>query len=107
MPSTDNKTLIVAFRTGRLGNRLLLFAHVIGFAAVHGYRVVNVAFHAYAHLFENTRWDIYCRYPVARRRPSASRGFSTSSSAGPASGTTVFRSWAKACSRSGRFPARP
>jgi|ERR1039458_1196756 hypothetical protein len=68
MPSTDNKTLIVAFRTGRLGNRLLLFAHVIGFAAEHGYRVVNVAFHTYAHLFENTRRDIYCRYPLARRR---------------------------------------
>jgi hypothetical protein len=68
MPSTDNKTLIIAFRTGRLGNRLALFAHVIGFAAEHGYRVVNVAFHSYAHLFENTRRDIYCRYPVARRR---------------------------------------
>jgi hypothetical protein len=51
-----------------LGNRLVLFANVIGFAAEHGYRVVNPAFHTYAHLFENTRRDIYCRYPVARRR---------------------------------------
>lgn len=68
MPSADNKTLIIAFRTGRLGNRLTLFANVIGFAAEHGYRVINPAFHTYAHLFENTRRDIYCRYPVTRRR---------------------------------------
>jgi hypothetical protein len=105
----DQKLLIIAFRTGRLGNRWLRFAHVIGFAAEHGCRVVNVAFHSYAHLFENTRRDIYCRYPVARRwslfdpmmsrRPFARRGFSTSSSAAPASGMTVFRSWVKACSR--------
>jgi hypothetical protein len=68
MRSADNKILVVGLRTGRLGNRLVLFANVIGFAAEHGYRVVNVAFHSYAHLFENTRRDIYCRYPVARRR---------------------------------------
>jgi hypothetical protein len=68
MRSADNKLLVVGFRTGRMGNRLVLFANVIGFAAEHGYRVVNVAFHSYAHLFVNTRRDIYCRYPVARRR---------------------------------------
>lgn len=68
LPSAHSKILIVGFRTGRLGNRLMLFANVIGFAAEHGYRVINVAFHSYAHLFENTRRDIYCRYPVARRR---------------------------------------
>src|SRR4029077_8021133 len=49
-------------------NRLVLFANVIGFAAEHGHRVVNVAFQSYAHLFENTRRDIYCRYPAGRRR---------------------------------------
>ncbi|MGA2786517.1 MAG: alpha-1,2-fucosyltransferase [Verrucomicrobiota bacterium] len=68
MRSADNKILVVGFRTGRLANRLVLFANIIGFAAEHGYRVVNVAFHSYAHLFENTRRDIYCRYPIARRR---------------------------------------
>jgi hypothetical protein len=68
MSSADKKILIVAFRTGRLGNRLTLFANVIGFAAEHGYRVINPAFHTYAHLFENTSRDIYCRFPVARRR---------------------------------------
>ena len=64
----DHKTLVVGFRTGRLGNRLTLFANVLGFAAEHGYRVINLAFHSYAHLFETTRRDIYCRFPVARRR---------------------------------------
>jgi hypothetical protein len=68
MRSADNKILVVGLRTGRLGNRLVLFANVIGFAAEHGHRVVNVAFHSYAHLFEATRRDIYCRYPVDRRR---------------------------------------
>jgi hypothetical protein len=68
MRPADHKVLVVGFRTGRLGNRLTLFANVIGFAAEHGHRVVNVAFHSYAHLFENTRRDLYCRYPVARRR---------------------------------------
>ena len=68
MRSADNKILVVGLRTGRLGNRLVLSANVIGFAAEHGHRVVNVAFHSYAHLFEATRRDIYCRYPVARRR---------------------------------------
>jgi hypothetical protein len=67
MRPINNKTLVIAFRTGRLGNRLVLFAHVIGFAAEHGCRVVNFAFHSYAHLFENTRRDLYCRYPVAPR----------------------------------------
>lgn len=68
MRSPDHKLLVVGFRTGRLGNRLALFANVIGFAVEHGYRVVNPAFHTYAHLFETTCRDIYCRYPVARRR---------------------------------------
>ena len=68
MRSADNKILVIGLRTGRLANRLVLFANVIGFAAEHGHRVVNVAFHSYAHLFESTRRDIYCRYPVARHR---------------------------------------
>jgi hypothetical protein len=68
MRPADGKLLVVGFRTGRLGNRLTLFANVIGFAAEYGHRVVNPAFHTYAHLFETTRRDIYCRYPVAKHR---------------------------------------
>jgi len=62
------KLLIIALRCGRLGNRLALFANLIAYAAEHGHRLVNVTFHSYAHLFEVTRRDLYCRYPIARRR---------------------------------------
>ena len=66
--STDPKLFVLALRTGRLANRLVLFANFIAFAEEHGHRLVNVTFHSYAHLFETTRRDIYCRYPVAKRR---------------------------------------
>jgi hypothetical protein len=48
-----------------LGNRIVLFANLIAYAAEHGYRVINFAFHSYATFFETTRRDIYCRYPIA------------------------------------------
>jgi hypothetical protein len=66
--STDQKLFVLALRTGRLANRLVLFANFIAFAEEHGHRLSNVTFHSYAHLFETTRRDIYCRYPVAKRR---------------------------------------
>jgi hypothetical protein len=66
--STDQKLFVLALRTGRLANRLVLFANFIAFAEEHGHRLANVTFHSYAHLFETTRRDIYCRYPVAKRR---------------------------------------
>jgi len=66
--STDKKLFVIAFRTGRLANRLVLFANFIAFAEEHGHRVANVAFHSYAHLFDTTRRDIYCRYPAPQRR---------------------------------------
>ncbi len=62
------KELIIAGRVGRLANRLVLFANFIAFAEEHRHRVVNCTFHSYAHLFESTRRDIYCRYPVPPRR---------------------------------------
>jgi len=64
----DDKLFIIALRCGRLANRLVLFANFIAFAEEHGHRVANVTFHSYAHLFETTRRDIYCRYPVVTRR---------------------------------------
>jgi hypothetical protein len=51
-----------------MGNRLTLFANLVAYAAEHGHRLANVTFHSYAHLFETTRRDIYCRYPVPQRR---------------------------------------
>jgi hypothetical protein len=62
------KQLIIAGRVGRLANRLVLFANFVAFAEEHGYRLGNCTFHSYAHLFETTRRDIYCRYPVPPRR---------------------------------------
>lgn len=64
----DNKLLIVGLRCGRLGNRIVLFANLMAYAAEHGYRLVNVTFHSYAAFFETTRRDVYCRYPIATRR---------------------------------------
>ena len=63
----DGKLLIVGLRCGRLGNRIVLFANLIAFAAEHGYRLVNFTFHSYAALFETTRRDVFCRYPAAAR----------------------------------------
>lgn len=55
-------------RAGRLANRLVLFANVIAFVEERGYRLSNVTFHSYAHLFDTTLNDLYCRYPVPPRR---------------------------------------
>jgi hypothetical protein len=68
--SNRQKQIMIALRTGRLANRLVLFANFIGFVEEHQHRLVNVTFHSYAHLFETTRRDIYCRYPVPTRRSS-------------------------------------
>lgn len=62
------KVYVISERCGRLANRLTIFAHLIGMAEEHGDSVINFTFHSYAHLFENTRKDIYCRYPAPGRR---------------------------------------
>jgi len=62
------KRFFIALRTGRLANRLVLFANFIAFARDRGDRVINFAFHSYAPLFVSTRNDIYCQYPIPRRR---------------------------------------
>ena len=67
-PPDGGKLLIITGRPGRMANRLVLFAHIIGFAEEHRYRVVNPTFHSYADLFENTRSDVFCQYPAASRK---------------------------------------
>ena len=64
----DPKLFVIAKRCGRLANRLVLFANIIAFAEERGHRVINFTFHSYAELFEATRRDIYCQYPVAKRK---------------------------------------
>ena len=61
------KLFVIAKRSGRLGNQLLLYAHIIAYAEEHAHRVVNTAFYGNAHLFETTRRDIYGRYPLPVR----------------------------------------
>ncbi len=64
----EGKLLVVGLRCGRLGNRIVLFANLIAYAAEHGYRLINVTFHSYATFFETTRRDLFCRYPIAPER---------------------------------------
>jgi hypothetical protein len=64
----EPKKIIISFRTGRLANRLILFAQFIALAEERGWQVSNVNFHSYAEFFKNPRRDIYCRYPVAKKR---------------------------------------
>jgi Glycosyl transferase family 11 len=64
----SQKLFIITGRPGRMGNRLLLFAHFIAFAEEHGYRVRNFTFQTYAKFFVGTCRDIYCEYPVREGR---------------------------------------
>jgi len=47
---------------------LVVFANFAAMAEEQGHSLINCTFHSYASLFEATRRDIYCRYPVAKRR---------------------------------------
>lgn len=51
-----------------MANRMVLFANFIALAEEQGHRVMNPTFHSYSTLFETTRRDIYCEYPVPGRR---------------------------------------
>src|SRR5436190_1180866 len=64
----DRKVVVIAGRCGRMANRLVLFANFIALAEEHGHRLLNPTFHSYATLFETTRRDIYCQYPLPTRR---------------------------------------
>src|SRR5947209_3753362 len=66
--ATERKLFIISGRCGRLANRTVLFANFIALAEEQGHRVMNPTFHSYSPLFETTRRDIFCQYPVAMRR---------------------------------------
>ena len=63
---TNKPVIIINSQGGQLGNKLFLFARIISFANEHGYILINTDFYPYAHLFENTKNDFFCRYPVHR-----------------------------------------
>ena len=67
-PTQPQKLFTIGRRCGRLANRLILFANFIALAEEQGHRLINFTFHSYSDLFEATRRNIYCRYPVPKRR---------------------------------------
>jgi hypothetical protein len=67
-PPKNQKLFTIGRRCGRLANRLILFANFIALAEEQGHRLINFTFHSYAGLFEATRRNICCRYPVPKRK---------------------------------------
>src|SRR5262249_16982510 len=55
--------IVIGEKYGGLGNRLLVFAHFIGWAIEHGIAIANPAFDEFATYFEGTADDPWCRYP--------------------------------------------
>ncbi|GET38742.1 alpha-1,2-fucosyltransferase [Microseira wollei] len=55
--------LVIAAKSGQLGNRLLLFAHYIAFARENNLWLLNPAFDEYAEYFQATANDLFCAYP--------------------------------------------
>lgn len=55
--------LVLARKQGQLGNRLLLYSHLIACAREHDLKIVNVSFYDYANLFESTSEVTYPQYP--------------------------------------------
>ena len=51
-----------------MANRLVLFANFIALAEEQGHRLINPTFHSYAELFQVTSGDIYCQYPIVKRK---------------------------------------
>ena len=67
-PPKHQKLFTVGRRCGRLANRLIIFANFIALAEEQGHRVINYTFHSYSDLFEATRANISCAYPVPKRK---------------------------------------
>jgi Glycosyl transferase family 11 len=58
--------LVISAKSGKLGNRLFLFANFIAFAIENDLTVSNPAFEDYAEYFRYTTKDILCLYPTPR-----------------------------------------
>ncbi|TIO10861.1 alpha-1,2-fucosyltransferase [Mesorhizobium sp.] len=67
-PPKNQKLFSIGCRCGRLANRLIIFANFIALAEEQGDRVINYTFHSYADLFEATRANVHCAYPVPQRK---------------------------------------
>ena len=60
--------VIIGNKSGKLGNRLFVFAHLIANAIEHSYGVSNPSFYDYSHYFANMQDDFFCRYPARKSR---------------------------------------
>ena len=67
-PPQNQKLFSIGRRCGRLANRLIIFANFIALAEEQGDRVINYTFHSYSDLFEATRANVHCAYPVPQRK---------------------------------------
>lgn len=70
------KTIIISKKTGRLGNRLQLYAHWLAFALEKEVRLLNPAFAEYSLFFQGTadqRWGKFPKDPEAVSPSEASR----------------------------------
>ena len=67
MTPQHTKLFTIGRRCGRLANRLILFANFIALAEEQGHRLINYTFHSYSGLFEATRDNFHCAYPVPSR----------------------------------------
>lgn len=67
-PPKNQKLFSIGRRCGRLANRLIIFANFIALAEEQGARVINYTFHSYSDLFENTRDNLHCAYPVPKTK---------------------------------------
>lgn len=63
MKRSVSASVVIASRSGRLGNRLFLSAYFMANALATGYQLLNPALGEYAHLFEGSAADPLCRFP--------------------------------------------
>ena len=55
--------VVIASKSGRLGNRLFLSAYFMANAMFRGYRLYNPALGEYARIFEGSARDPFCKFP--------------------------------------------
>ncbi len=56
--------VVIANKSGKLGNRIIVFAHFIACALENNVKIMNPAFDEYAGFFRSTSRDLLCRYPL-------------------------------------------
>jgi hypothetical protein len=65
--------IVIAYKPGRLGNRLVQAAHFCAFALDHNVTVMDLAFDEYAGLFVGPSRDLLCRFPPRQSRLAGRR----------------------------------